>query len=628
MNSIAKVLKMFLKNLKSILHAAFIWPLVCYFGFIMSCFMAGFEAYQGGGEILIGALSVVLLPLFLVFLFKDIRLKKTFLSIFYFFYVFFGVYRFKLERPFDYKLFIDNLNILFYWESTDTIGDRVSLLDIVLLFGLIFIVLIFAVFRNKKLNGPLPFRKRGALIVLLAYGGLIYTPSNKWDEVSLIVKDMIHFYGRPMKIGEKGNKILSQKYPFLKKMAPTLPKAELPHIFIIPIESFNANFVETKNENGMEYTPFFNSLIKKGIYVNHFYGGSIQTAKGVFSILCSMVPKKHGKVFENHTETNFRCLPEILQESGYTNLYYQSYRDINFDNTKNFLEKNNFDVVKSLDVEELTAVERKENIWGWGPQDDLLYKYVFKELDTKQKQNSKIKGKHSPFFVTLQGISSHMTFQWVPKKQRYLYKENKTKKQSFANAIRVVDQYLETFFIELNKRDYLKNSIVVVTGDHSFPNGEHQIYHNETGFYDEFFRVPLLILPGNHLKPKRIKDKSYSQVDIAPTLLDLIKVQTSHSFQGTSILSEKKAYQYLVQPYSGTFLAVVDYPFKYVFHEKTEKEFLFNLKKDPNEDLNLLSLQKKNKEIELIAQGLRSEKDLFYVNDFLIEQNRIWKHPQ
>ena len=217
---------------------------------------------------------------------------------------------------------------------------------------------------------------------------------------------------------------------------------------------------------------------------------------------------------------------------------------------------------------------------------------------------------------------------WIPEKQRYLYKDNKSKKENFANAIRVVDNYLKTFFEELKNRDYLKNSIVVLTGDHSFPNGEHDIYHNETGFFEEFFRVPLLILPGNYHKPLRVKEKSYSQVDIAPTLLDLINIQTSHSFQGSSILSGKKTFQFLVQPYSGTFLGVVDYPFKYVFHEKTGKEFLFNLKNDPQEKSNLLSLAKRNEEIELIAYNLRSEKDLFYVNDFIIEKNRVWKKAQ
>ena len=620
---------MLFKNLKSTLKLTAPWPLACYFGFTLSYFFVGLKVHEGVSDLLLGSLSVMLLPLFIMTFFESKLLRKFFLSVFYFFYVFLSIYRFTIKRPFDYKLFVDNLNILFYWEATDTIGDRVSLLDIFFLLSMIIFVLAFAVFKNKKLNSEVPLKKGSAIFILLFYLGLLYSPKNQVDEVSLVAKDMIAFYNRPMKIGEKGKNFLKKEYPFLKlKKENSSLMVERPHIFIIPIESFNANFVENKNENGLEYTPFFNSLIKKGIYVEHFYGGSIQTAKGVFSILCSMIPKKHGKVFEMHTDVNFRCLPEILQEYGYKNLYYQSYRDINFDNTKNFLKRNNFEVIESLNIEELTEKERKENIWGWGPQDDLLYGYVFKKLDQKWKNQKKEKGFIRPFFVTLQGISSHMTFHWIPEKQRYLYKDNKNKKENFANAIRVVDNYLKTFFEELKKRDYLKNSIVVLTGDHSFPNGEHDIYHNETGFFEEFFRVPLLILPGNYHRPLRIKEKSYSQVDIAPTLLDLINIKASHSFQGSSILSGKKTYQFLVQPYSGTFLGVVDYPFKYVFHEKTGKEFLFNLKNDPKEKLNLLSLNKLSNEIELIALNLRSEKDLFYVNDFIIEKNRVWKEAQ
>ncbi len=620
---------MFFKSLKSTLKVTALWPLACYFGFTFSYFFVGLKVHEGILDLMLGSVSAILLPLFIMMFFESRFLRKGCLSIFYFFYVFLGVYRFTIKRPFDYKLFIDNLNILFYWEATDTIGDRVSLLDIFFLLSLISFVLAFAVFKNKKVNVEVPLKKGTAIFILLFYFGLLYSPKSQVDEVGLVVKDMIAFYNRPMKIGEKGKSFLKKEYPFLKLKKESSPLIkERPHIFIIPIESFNANFVENKNENGMEYTPFFNSLIKKGIYVEHFYGGSIQTAKGVFSILCSMIPKKHGKVFEMHTDVNFRCLPEILQEYGYKNLYYQSYRDINFDNTKNFLKRNNFEVIESLNVDELTERERRENIWGWGPQDDLLYKYVFKKLDQKWKIQKKEKGIKRPFFVTLQGISSHMTFHWIPEKQRYLYKDNKSKKENFANAIRVVDNYLKTFFEELKNRDYLKNSIVVLTGDHSFPNGEHDIYHNETGFFEEFFRVPLLILPGNYHKPLRVKEKSYSQVDIAPTLLDLINIQTSHSFQGSSILSGKKTFQFLVQPYSGTFLGVVDYPFKYVFHEKTGKEFLFNLKNDPQEKSNLLSLAKRNEEIELIAYNLRSEKDLFYVNDFIIEKNRVWKKAQ
>ena len=51
-----------------------------------------------------------------------------------------------------------------------------------------------------------------------------------------------------MKIGEKGRFL--KEYPFLKLKEESSPlRNEKPHIFIIPIESFNANFVENKNEN-------------------------------------------------------------------------------------------------------------------------------------------------------------------------------------------------------------------------------------------------------------------------------------------------------------------------------------------------------------------------------------------
>jgi len=55
------------------------------------------------------------------------------------------------------------------------------------------------------------------------------------------------------------------------------------------VESFNAGFVNSENDDGKEYTPFFNTMIKKGVYIEHFYGTSIQTVKGHFSTLFSLL---------------------------------------------------------------------------------------------------------------------------------------------------------------------------------------------------------------------------------------------------------------------------------------------------------------------------------------------------
>jgi phosphoglycerol transferase MdoB-like AlkP superfamily enzyme len=272
-----------------------------------------------------------------------------------------------------------------------------------------------------------------------------------------------------------------------------------------------------------------------------------------------------------------------------------------------------------LSLGDISEKERAENVWGWGPQDNLLYKDIFKKMDKLNKAQEEKK-----FFVSMLGVSSHMMFDKVPKNQRMLFPENRTKKEKYANAIRVVDKYLEVFFKELEKRDYLKNSIVIITGDHSFPVGEHGLYHSERGFYNEFFKVPLLILWKDKLRPQRIKKRSYSQVDISPTILDLIGVKTSNHFQGVSIFKKKKVLQYLVQPYSGKYLSIVDYPLKYVFHEKSRTEYLFDLEKDQGESENLISLILSG-EIKKKVDFFREKLGYFYVNDILIEENRVWK---
>ena len=527
-----------------------------------------------------------------------------------------------METFFDIKLLIDNFEIIFYDESMDLISSRIKTKDIVFLCTSFSLLVFFGIFKNKFIQEKFIANKLKGFAFFISYLTVTFSPYNHYEEISIFLKDGVQYFIKPISLNSFAKSLLESDYPFLthKKKKNDLPnigrKERPPHIFIIPIESFNSNFVEQKTPEGKTYTPFFNSLIKKGLYVDSFFGNSMQTAKGHFPILCSLTPKTVGKTFQDNYKTNFNCLPEVLKKIGYENRYYQSYGDLNFDNKLIFFKENNFDVIESVDIGQLTDKERKNNIWGWGPQDDILYKYIFKKLDQEKEKK--------PYFVFMQGVSSHMNFDQVPKNQRLLYPENNTKKEKYSNALRVTDKYLETFFTELNKRSYLKNSIIIITGDHSFPVGEHGLYHSERSFYNEFFKVPLLIIWNKHLKPERIKNLSFSQIDIAPTILDLLNLDIQNHFQGKSILKKEKTLQYLVQPYSGKFLSIVDFPFKYVFHEKSRKEFLFNLVKDHKESLNLKKIQMSDKIREKL-EFFREKLGYFYANDILIEENRIWK---
>ena len=152
--------------------------------------------------------------------------------------------------------------------------------------------------------------------------------------------------------------------------------------------------------------------------------------------------------------------------------------------------------------------------------------------------------------------------------------------EKYANSMYLSDQQLKVFFTELKKRNYLKNSIIIITSDHGYPIGKHKFINNELGFYEDSFRIPFLMLWKNKISPQRIKNQVFSQVDIAPTLVDLLKLSIQrHHFQGNSIFKSSKRAKpsYLVQPYNGGYLIVVEYPFKYIKHLRTGKKFIFNI---------------------------------------------------
>ena len=572
--------------------------------------------------IISGIISLAFLTLAIDFWMTKSKKKKAVFLIFYTTYLFLGFYHYRMETFFDIKLLVDNFEIVFYNESIDLISSRIKTKDIAFLFTSFGLLMYFGVLKNKFVKSQSFANKKKGIFFFVMYLAVAFSPLTAYEEISIFLKDGLQYFIKPISLNSYAKSLLKNDYPYLnsvinKKDSLTLKQeGQKPHIFIIPIESFNSNFVEQETPEGKSYTPFFNSLINKGLYVDSFFGNSMQTAKGHFPLLCSLTPKTVGKAFQDDYKTNFNCLPEILKSVGYENRYYQSYSDLNFDNKLTFFKENNFDIIESVDVNQLTYQEKKEKVWGWGPQDDLLYRYIFKKLDQEKTKK--------PYFIFMQGVSSHMNFDMVPKNQRLLYPENDTKKKKYSNALRITDKYLETFFKELNKRTYLDNSIIVITGDHSFPVGEHGLYHSERSFYNEFFKVPLLIIWNKHLKPERIKNLSFSQVDVAPTILELLNLNVRNHFQGTSILKKEKAIHYLVQPYSGKFLSIIDFPFKYVFHEKSRKEFLFNLIKDHKETFNLNNIKMSDK-IRSKLDFFREKLGYFYANDILIEENRIWR---
>ena len=104
----------------------------------------------------------------------------------------------------------------------------------------------------------------------------------------------------------------------------------------------------------------------------------------------------------------------------------------------------------------------------------------------------------------------------------------------YSGEVAYVDSQLGLLFGELEKRQLLDKTIIILTGDHGESLGEHgETYHGYFA-YNTTLWVPLIIsAPG--VKAVRVKDY-VGHVDIFPTVCDLLGLEKPASLQGDSLL--------------------------------------------------------------------------------------------
>lgn len=535
------------------------------------------------------------------------------------FYVLLGAYHHQSTCSFDLSVMFDNTSEALTWETFDVITKSIgnSVLVIVpCIIGMAFwLEKRFKLISRCHQSNPLWPK---VIVTGSLYGALLIGQVPTLDELTYTLQTLAHYY---VSDSQSSNLYVKGTFPLVRQreILASIPNPDKPTIFIVMIESFNPRFVETQSPEGIVYTPYFNHLISQGIYIEHYYGNSIQTCKGQFAIFFSLIPAIWRKEYPNYASNRFLSLPKILNQNGYQTVFFQCYKNLTYDNAGPFLKQHGFDIVKS--VEEFTTEKDKPYIWGFGLQDDHFYRKFFTYLDDSYRSDHH----PGPYFIALATTSNHMYFDNVPLNRRKLYPNPATMEEAYANSIYLSDQGLAVFFQELKARRYLSNSLVIITGDHGYPLGEHGYYHNEIGYYDEFFRTPFLMIWPGHIKPQKIMDGAWSHLDIAPTLLDLLQLPISqHHFQGTSLMQPETGPHpiFLVQPYNGQYLGVIQWPLKFVRRQRTGAEFLFNLETDPGEKTDVIATITPHQRYKF-----ESLLQIIYLNQILLDQNAIWPPP-
>lgn len=527
-------------------------------------------------------------------------------------------YERQAQTPFGYDLLVQNVAEMAYFESWQVIFSRIGWGGLQI--GLAGTALLLLLERRwQVLSGGREERPAGrkSLAALGLFGAIALSPLPAADGFTAFARSLGSYYSQTYPDGPAPQPGV---YPLVTDDPAALartPVAPPPDVVVLMLESFAASMVERRTPDGREVTPVFNAFAREGVAVERFYSNSIQTSKGQFATLFSAIPSIRGKEFEPFADRSFLSLPALLRRHGYRTVFLQAYKDAGYDNTRAFLTRNGFDVVQS--VSEFMAPGDEAKVWGWGLQDDVFYRRCLERLDAIRRDSG-----DRPLFVVLATISNHMPFTAIPESLEKLHPLADSPLERFENSIHLSDRHFATFLDELQTRPRLAAGLLLVTGDHSTPTGEHGYFNNEVHADEEFFRIPLVVRWPGHLAPRRIADVPFSQMDIAPTILDLLRLPVSrHALQGISLFEERRRLHpiYLVQPYAGRFLAVVEYPWKIIRH--LDRDVLYDLERDPGERADLAG----RPELAPVLARLRGRVEQMYAHQRLLEADAIWPRP-
>jgi phosphoglycerol transferase MdoB-like AlkP superfamily enzyme len=282
-----------------------------------------------------------------------------------------------------------------------------------------------------------------------------------------------------------------------------------PNLVIFVQESLGARFVGSLG--GLPLTPNLDRLSQEGLFFTQLYATGTRTVRGLEAIVTGFPPTPAPSVLKlSLAQKDFFTMAALLKEQGYTSEFI--YGGVsNFDNMGGFFLANGFDRV--IDQDEF---KNPQFLGTWGVSDE--------DLVVKANETFKAHGK-KPFFALMLSTSNHSPFEF-PEGRIELYEQPANTR---LNAMKYADHAIGKLFELARREEYYKNTIFVVVADH-----DTRVEGAGLVPIDRFHIPGLIIGPG---VPKQRYDGVVSQIDLLPTLLHMMGIESRHPMIGRDLMA-------------------------------------------------------------------------------------------
>ena len=152
----------------------------------------------------------------------------------------------------------------------------------------------------------------------------------------------------------------------------------------------------------------------------------------------------------------------------------------------------------------------------------------------------------------------------------------------YDNEIRYVDHYFGKLIETLEAKDLMKKTVILLWSDHGEELMERGAIQHGASVYEELIHVPLIIYLPGYKTPVR-RQELVQSIDIAPTILDILGLESVEDFQGISLFSDKAPRDHYAVVEQTRYNAIRSQTHKLLFDGKNDSVQLFDLKADPAE---------------------------------------------
>jgi arylsulfatase A-like enzyme len=384
-------------------------------------------------------------------------------------------------------------------------------------------------------------------------------------------------------------------------------------------------------------TPTLEAFARQGVLFQDVYAAASWTLPSIATVFTGEYPHAHRADWMRPLSDQYPTLAEVFRDAGYVTVGFaanESYASAEVGLARGFAHYEDY------------GTSISDIVLSSSPGRFILNNPKFRKAitfyDTFGRKNadrvntaflSWLSGhKRRPFFAFLNYFDVHepylprtpfdtlfgsdslrkksLILHFGARQAKRLNKENMTEseraaeEEAYDGSLAYLDSQLGRLFAELERRDLVRNTIIIVTADHGELFGEHSLFSHGNSLYLPLLKVPLILRASNLPAGTRVA-APVTLRDLPRTILDLAGLPAAATFPGQSFKSLAEGHpdggagspllaevgpspnhppSYPV--FKGPMWSIIDPPHQYILRGDGEEE-LYDFVSDPGELVNL-----------------------------------------